>query len=171
MEGSLGGLLTSLVVVCRGHARYPGFALGSSKVAVGFLVFLYLFVHNFAPAACMQLFLVCCGFFVFCCSRRCVSGCKPYSKGSQVPACLRKGAKGCNRILPVGNNIPGTAPGPTSPVASALRGSPSLPRYSVWAGDCLPRLPGLRAPHPALSPHPIPVCAAPSITFVLVKPL
>ena len=36
MEGSLGGLLTSLVVVCRGHARYPGFALGSSKVAVGF---------------------------------------------------------------------------------------------------------------------------------------
>ena len=88
--------------VCRGHARYPGFALGSSKVAVGFLVFLYLIVHNFAPIARMQLFLVCCRFFVFFCSRKCVSGCKSYSKGSQVPACLRRGAKGCNRILPVG---------------------------------------------------------------------
>ena len=33
-------------VVCRGHARYPAFAPSSSEVAVGFLVFLYLVVHN-----------------------------------------------------------------------------------------------------------------------------
>ena len=32
--------------VCRGHARYPAFASGSSEVAAGFLVFLYLVVHN-----------------------------------------------------------------------------------------------------------------------------
>ena len=37
--------------VCRGHAQYPAFAphalfLGSSEVAVGFLVFLYLVVHS-----------------------------------------------------------------------------------------------------------------------------
>ena len=33
-------------VVCRGHAQCPAFAPGSSEVAVGFLVFLYLVVHN-----------------------------------------------------------------------------------------------------------------------------
>ena len=48
MEGSLGGLLTSLVVVCRGHAWYPGFALGSSKVAVGFFGLFVYFAPNFA---------------------------------------------------------------------------------------------------------------------------
>ena len=144
--------------MCRGHAQYSAFALGSSKVAVGFLVFLYLVVHNFAPAACLQLFLVCYHFFVFCCSRRCVSGCKPYSKGSQVPACLRRGAKECNRILPVANDIAGTAPGPASHVAAALGGSRSLPRFSAPAGDCLPRLPGLQAPHPALSPRTPSLC-------------
>ena len=39
-------------VECRGHAQYPAFALGSSEVAVGFLVFLYL-VHNL-PQLCMH---------------------------------------------------------------------------------------------------------------------
>ena len=33
-------------VLCRGHAQCPAFAPGSSEVAVGFLVFLYLVVHN-----------------------------------------------------------------------------------------------------------------------------
>ena len=33
-------------VVCRGHARYPAFAPSSSELAVGFLVSLYLLVHN-----------------------------------------------------------------------------------------------------------------------------
>ena len=32
-------------VECRGHAQCPAFAPGSSEVAVGFLVFLYLVVH------------------------------------------------------------------------------------------------------------------------------
>ena len=31
---------------CRGHAQCPAFAPSSSEVAVGFLVFLYLVVHN-----------------------------------------------------------------------------------------------------------------------------
>ena len=33
-------------VESRGHAQYPAFAPASSEVAVGFLVFLYLVVHN-----------------------------------------------------------------------------------------------------------------------------
>ena len=32
--------------VCRGHEQYPAFAPDSSEVAVGFLVFSYLVVHN-----------------------------------------------------------------------------------------------------------------------------
>ena len=44
--------------VCRGHAQYPAFAPSSSEVAVGFLVFLYLVVHNLPQLACMQLLLV-----------------------------------------------------------------------------------------------------------------
>ena len=32
--------------VCRAHAQYFAFARGSSEVAVGFLVFLYLVVPN-----------------------------------------------------------------------------------------------------------------------------
>ena len=33
-------------VECRGHAQYSDFGPGSSEVAVGFLVFLHLIVHN-----------------------------------------------------------------------------------------------------------------------------
>ena len=32
--------------VCRNYVQYPDFALDTSEVAVGFLVFLYLVVHN-----------------------------------------------------------------------------------------------------------------------------
>ena len=37
----------------QGHAQCPAFAPGSSEVAVGFLVFLYLLVHNLPPL-CMH---------------------------------------------------------------------------------------------------------------------
>ena len=33
-------------VVCRGHGQYPAFALGSSKVAVGFFRLFISFVQN-----------------------------------------------------------------------------------------------------------------------------
>ena len=53
-RGSLGGLSTTLVVLCAGGMHnilllllVPCFfALGSSEVAVEFLVFLYFVVHN-----------------------------------------------------------------------------------------------------------------------------
>ena len=37
----------------RGHAQCPAFAPSSSEVAVGFLIFLYLVVHNL-PQLCMH---------------------------------------------------------------------------------------------------------------------
>ena len=40
--------------------------------------------------ACLQLVLVRYSFFLFCCQRRHLSRCRYYSKGSQVPACLRR---------------------------------------------------------------------------------
>ena len=76
-------------VVCRGHAQCPAFAAGSSEVTVGFLVFVS-FVQIGLNCACVQLFLVPYSFFVFCCSRRGVSRGKPCSKGSRVPARLRR---------------------------------------------------------------------------------
>ena len=45
-RGGLGGLPTPHGPVCRAHARYPAFAPGSSEVAAGFFIFLYLVVHN-----------------------------------------------------------------------------------------------------------------------------
>ena len=45
--GGLGGLLTTLVVVCAaGHVQYPASASGSLDVAVGFWVSSYLLIHN-----------------------------------------------------------------------------------------------------------------------------
>ena len=52
----LGGLSTPLVVLCAGgHMQFPAFASNAllllpalQKVAVGFLVFLFRFVHNLA---------------------------------------------------------------------------------------------------------------------------
>ena len=41
-EGWLRGLAEPSSVVCWGHMRHPAFALGSSKVAVGFFISLYL---------------------------------------------------------------------------------------------------------------------------------
>ena len=40
-------------VGCRRHVQYATFAPGSSEVTVGFLVFLYLVVHNL-PQLCMH---------------------------------------------------------------------------------------------------------------------
>ena len=46
-RSGLHGLPTPLVVVnAGGHAQYSDFGPGSSEVAVGFLVFLHLIVHN-----------------------------------------------------------------------------------------------------------------------------
>ena len=50
---------------------------------LGFLVSLYL-VHNFPDCICIQLFSVPSIFFVFCCSRRCLSRCPYCCKWSQV---------------------------------------------------------------------------------------
>ena len=44
------------------------------------------------PNCPWQLFLVPYSFFVFCGLRRCLSRCKHWGKGSQVPACLRVAA-------------------------------------------------------------------------------
>ena len=50
-------------VECRGRAQCPGFALSSSEVAVMFLVFLYLVVHNMTQlntcAVIFSLWLLC----------------------------------------------------------------------------------------------------------------
>ena len=57
---------------------------GSSDVTVGISgLFVYL-VH------CIQFFAAPYSFFVFCWWRRCLSSVKYYSKGSQIPAWLRK---------------------------------------------------------------------------------
>ena len=53
-----------------------------------FLVFLYLFVHNLSQLSMHPGIFSPISFFVFCCLRRGVSGCKPCSKGSQVLASL-----------------------------------------------------------------------------------
>ena len=74
--------------VCKEHAQYPAFALGSSEVGVGFLWSLCILSVIRSNRSCTQLFLVLYNFFVFCCSRRHVFRRKHRSKGSQVPACL-----------------------------------------------------------------------------------
>ena len=75
--------------VCRGHAQYPAFAAGSSKVAVGFLVFVS-FVQNL-PQLCMHIiFSPVQSLCILLLEERCVQVQKLQhcSKGSQVPACL-----------------------------------------------------------------------------------
>ena len=62
-RGGLGGLPTPHGPVCRAHARYPAFAPGSSEVAAGFFIFLYLVVHNLPHWACEQLVLILCSSF------------------------------------------------------------------------------------------------------------
>ena len=78
--------------------------------------------------------------------RRCVSRCKLYGKGSQVPACSGGEQRVAIEFWLWANDITGPAPGPASPVASALSGL-----CSWWR---LPRWPGLRAPHSALALSP-----------------
>ena len=56
-RGSLGGLLTPLAAPCVGIMCRTHFTPQISEVPVGFLVFLYLIVHNLLQL-CMQLFLV-----------------------------------------------------------------------------------------------------------------
>ena len=72
--------------VCRGHAQFPAFAPGSSKVAVGFYGLLVSFGFRIClNCSCMQLFLVAYSFFVFCCSRRGVSRCKHCNTTAKSP--------------------------------------------------------------------------------------
>ena len=81
----MGGLPTPLVVLY----AVPCFCSQHLRSGSWVLVFLYLIVHNLPNCTCTQLFLVpYISFFVFCCWRRCLSRCKPCSKGAQVPACL-----------------------------------------------------------------------------------
>ena len=76
-------------VVCRVHAQYPAFSPSTPEGAVGFWLFCILWLIICPNCGCMQFFLVSCSFFVFCCSRRCLSRCKHSSQGPQVSACLR----------------------------------------------------------------------------------
>lgn len=69
-----------------GQAQSPAFAPGSPEVAAGVLVFQCLAVQNLPLS--VQLLLVPCVFFAFCCWRRGDSRCKHRDKGFQVPACL-----------------------------------------------------------------------------------
>ena len=67
-------------------SQHPVFALGSSKVAVGFFGLFVSFGSRICPTgACTQLFLVPYSFFVFCCSRRGVSRCKHCSTSAKGP--------------------------------------------------------------------------------------
>ena len=72
-----------------GLEHYPAFAPSSSEVAVRFLVFLYLVVHNLSQLL-MHVVIISPLFLLFCCLRRHLSRIKHASKGSQVsvPACL-----------------------------------------------------------------------------------
>lgn len=56
--------------MCRGHAQYPAFAPGSSKVAVGFLLLLYLVIQNLPQLHVHPVIFGPYSIFVFCCSRR-----------------------------------------------------------------------------------------------------
>lgn len=75
-------------VVNSGAVEYPVFALGSSKAAVGFSGLFLSFVQNLPQLTCMQLLLLSCSFFVFCCPPETFAHMQvlPYcSKGSRVP--------------------------------------------------------------------------------------
>ena len=87
LEGWLKWFAHRLVgAMCQDHTQFPAFAPGSSEMAVGLWCFcILLFVIAFP---CVQLCLVPYNFFVFCCSRRCLSRCKHSYKGPWVPASL-----------------------------------------------------------------------------------
>ena len=69
----------------QGTGAVPCFCSRHLRNGRWFVAFLYLIVHNCSNCEGVQLCLVCYSFFVFCCSRRCVSRWKHSSKGSQVP--------------------------------------------------------------------------------------
>lgn len=76
--------------VCRGHGQLslkPLFLLQAlQKWQLDFGVSFYLLGPEFAPTtACMHLFLVPYGFFIFCCSWRGVSRCKHCSTVAKGP--------------------------------------------------------------------------------------
>ena len=75
--------------VCRGHAQYPAFVPGTSEVAAGFWPFCILLFIICPNCACVRLLLAPYSLFVSVACRGSLSRCKPSSKGSQVPACLR----------------------------------------------------------------------------------
>ena len=82
---SLGGLPTPLVVMCAGGVLSALLLLQAlHKWKLGFLVFLYLTVHNLPQLLYTQLFLVPYSFFVFRCWRRPLSSCKDCNKESQI---------------------------------------------------------------------------------------
>ena len=64
------------------------------------LIFLYLTVHNLSQ---LHMHAIPYNFSVFCCWRRQLSRCKPCSKGSQVPVCL----KSANTVLIFLYEVPG----------------------------------------------------------------
>ena len=78
--------------MCRGRAQYPAFApntlfllLALRKWQLSFFVFC-IFLSIICPKyTCTQLFLVPYSFFVFCCSRRCLSRCKHCSTVAKSP--------------------------------------------------------------------------------------
>ena len=87
-RGGLGGTQPSRGIVCRRQAQYPVLAPSSSEAAVGVFWSFHILLSVICPQyTCLQVFLVPYSFFVFYCSRRCLSRCKRSRKGSQVP-CL-----------------------------------------------------------------------------------
>ena len=88
-RGGLGVLPTPSVVLCAGGMRSTLLLLPAfQRQQLGFWS-LFISLSIICPkCTCTQLFLVPYSFFVFCCSRRCLSRCQHCSKGSQVPACL-----------------------------------------------------------------------------------
>ena len=80
----------------QGHMWYPAFASDTwfllqslQKWQLGFSISLYLSCDICSNCACTQSFLVPYHFFVVCCCKRGVPPYKHWSKGSQVPSCLK----------------------------------------------------------------------------------
>ena len=85
-RAGLGGLPTPLVVLCAGVMPNTCSSPFTSEAAIHFCLFcISLFITAWA-AWCLQIFLVCYSFSVFCCSRRYLSRCqcKHSSTGSQA---------------------------------------------------------------------------------------
>ena len=89
LEGWLGWSAHLGGVLCRNHTLL---LLPASRKWLLVLTFFYLLVRHFPDCACVQLFSVPYSMVVFHCSKtRCLSRCKHFGKGSQVPAYLTCG--------------------------------------------------------------------------------